>query len=103
MRQRKTITQDSIYVVQQFSYVHRVAGISLFMEKNTRYSSTIFSLRNNTQNPNLQNNSFLSCTGFTMGYKMDQKIFSGALPLKPPRRLVHERSTPWTKPQKISH
>jgi len=35
-------TQDSIYVVRQFAYVHRVAGISLFSGKNTECSSTTF-------------------------------------------------------------
>ena len=37
-------TQDSIYVVWQFVYVHRVAEISLFLGKNTGCGNTVFSL-----------------------------------------------------------
>ena len=33
MRQRKIITKDNIYIVQQFAYVHKVAEISLFIGK----------------------------------------------------------------------
>ena len=40
-------TQDSIYVVWQFAYIHEVVGISLFLGKNTRCDSTIFSLKSN--------------------------------------------------------
>ena len=40
-------TQDSIYMVWQFAYIHEVVGISLFLGKNTRCGSTIFSLKNN--------------------------------------------------------
>ena len=37
MRQRKIITKDNIYIVQQFAYVHKAAEISLFTgKKNTR-------------------------------------------------------------------
>jgi len=43
---KKTITQDNIYVFRQFAYVHEVTEISLFLKKNTRCSSTIFSLEN---------------------------------------------------------
>ena len=40
-------TQDNIYVVLQFTYVYRVAGISLLSRKNTkRGSSVFFSLKN---------------------------------------------------------
>ena len=36
-RQRKqSHTQDNIYVVQQFAYVHKVARISLLLGKNTK-------------------------------------------------------------------
>ena len=37
-------TQDSIYVVRQFAYVHRVVGISLFLGKNTGCGNIVFSL-----------------------------------------------------------
>ena len=37
-RQRKqSHTQDNIYVVRQFAYIHGVAGISLLSGKNTEY------------------------------------------------------------------
>jgi len=39
MRQSKTITQDNIYVIRQFVYIHKVAEISLFTRKNTRYDN----------------------------------------------------------------
>ena len=51
-------TQDSIYVVRQFAYVHEIAEISLFLGKNTEYSSTVFLFQKQHQKPNLQNNSF---------------------------------------------
>ena len=34
--EKKIITKDNIYIVQQFAYVYKVAGISLFIRKNTR-------------------------------------------------------------------
>ena len=39
-----TITQNNIYVVWQFAYIHEVVLISLFSRKNTRYCSIIFHL-----------------------------------------------------------
>ena len=35
-------TQDSIYVIQHFAYVHGVAKISLFLGKNTECGNTVF-------------------------------------------------------------
>ena len=47
-KRKQSHAQDSIYVVQQFAYVHRVVGISLLSGKNTEYNSNqgynIFSL-----------------------------------------------------------
>ena len=40
-------TQDSIYVIFQFIYVHRVVRISLLLGKNTRCDSAVFSHKNN--------------------------------------------------------
>ena len=51
-------TQDSIYVVRQFTYVYGVIRISLFSWKNTECGSTVFLSKKRHQNPNLQNNSF---------------------------------------------
>ena len=41
-KKKKNHTQDSIYMVQQFAYVHRVAGILLFSGKYTECGITIF-------------------------------------------------------------
>ena len=38
MQVKQSHTQDSIYVVRQFAYVHGVAGISLLSRKNTEYN-----------------------------------------------------------------
>ena len=45
-KEKQSHTQDSIYVVRQFAYVHGVAGISLLSGKNTEYNlaATIFSI-----------------------------------------------------------
>ena len=41
-------------------------------------------LKTTSKNPNHQNSGFyILRTGFTMGYKTDQKFFLGALPLDP--------------------
>ena len=37
-------TQDSIYVIRQFAYIHGVAGISLFSGKNTECGNRVFTL-----------------------------------------------------------
>ena len=40
---KKTITQDNIYVIQKFTYVHKVVVILLFSrKKNTKCDNTIF-------------------------------------------------------------
>ena len=47
-KEKQSQVQDNIYVVRQFTYVHRVAGISLLSGKNAKCGSTIFqSLKNN--------------------------------------------------------
>ena len=46
-RKKKSHVQDSIYGVQQFAYIHRVARISLLSGKNIKCGSTVFlSLKN---------------------------------------------------------
>ena len=53
MPKKNNHTQDNIYMVWQFTYIHGVVGISLFSEKkNTKCSSTVFSQKQH-QNPNL--------------------------------------------------
>ena len=43
MPKKNNHTQDSIYMVREFTYIHGVVGISLFSEKkNTECSSTVF-------------------------------------------------------------
>ena len=54
-------TKDSIYMVQQFAYVHGVARISQFSGKNTRCGSTVFSLKNNTKTLISKKIVFISC------------------------------------------
>ena len=85
MSKKNKHTQDSIYVIRQFAYVHRVAGVSLFSRKNTECGSTFFLSKKRHQNPNLQNNSFyILCIGFTMGYKNGPNFFSrGRCPRTP--------------------
>ena len=47
-KEKQSHTQDSIYVIWQFAYIHRVAGISLLSRKNIKCGSTVFqSLKNN--------------------------------------------------------
>lgn len=66
---KKIITQDSIYMVQQFTYVHEIAEISLFLRKSTRCGRTFFPQKT-IKNPNIQNNNFsILHTIFTMATK----------------------------------
>ena len=44
-KKKKKFIQDNIYVIQQFTYVYGVTEISLFLRKNTRCGSTVFSLK----------------------------------------------------------
>ena len=49
-KKAKNFSQDNIYTVQQFVYVHGIVGISLLSGKNTKCGSTIFlSLKNYIQ------------------------------------------------------
>ena len=58
---KKTITQDNIYMVWQFAYVHKVARIFLLSWKNIRCGSIVFFLKTIPPNPDLQTTIFLSC------------------------------------------
>ena len=54
MPKKNNYTQDSIYVVWQFAYVHRVTGISLLSGKDTEYKNygyNLFSLIKNMATP----------------------------------------------------
>ena len=41
-KEKQSHTQDNIYMVQQFTYVHKVAGISLLSKKITTCSYSVF-------------------------------------------------------------
>ena len=88
-KKKKNYTQDSIYVIRQFAYVHGVAGISLFSRKNIECSSTVFSLKT-TWNSNLQNKIFLY-----PAHKIHSELQKRA---KNCLVLSAQASTPWTKP-----
>ena len=48
MSKKNKHTQDSIYVIRQFAYIHEITRISLLSRKNTKCGSTVFqSLKNN--------------------------------------------------------
>ena len=83
--------QDSIYVVRQFAYVHRVAGISLLSKKITMCSYTVFFFSKTTtrQNPNhKKKTAFISCAQDSQWVTKWAKKFLSA-----------QTSAPWTKPQ----
>ena len=50
-KKKQLHAQDNIYVVQQFAYIHGVAGISLLSRKNIEYNLQLqsFSLKNTRQ------------------------------------------------------
>ena len=76
---KQSHAQDSIYVVRQFTYVHRVAGISLLSKKITMCGYSVF-LSQKQQDKTLitkKNSFYILRTGFTMGYKTGKKFFVG--------------------------
>ena len=78
---KQSHAQDSIYVIRQFAYVHRVAGILLLSKKITMCGYSVFLSKKQQQEKTLitkKNSFYILCTGFTMGYKMGQKIFVGS-------------------------
>ena len=75
LKEKQSQAQDSIYVVRQFAYIHRVAGISLLSKKNYNVWLQCFSFSKTTtrQNPNHQKKGFyILRTRFIMGYKTGQ-------------------------------
>ena len=78
---KQSHAQDSIYVVRQFAYVHRVARISLLSKKITMYGYSVFLSQKQQQDKTLitkkKNSFYILRTGFTMGYKTGQKFFVG--------------------------
>ena len=83
-KEKQSHAHDSIYVVQQFAYVHRVAGISLLSKKITMCGYSVFLFQKQQQDKTLitkkkkkKNGFYILRTGFTMCYKMGQNIFVG--------------------------
>ena len=83
LKEKQSQAQDSIYVVRQFAYVHRVAGISLLSKKNYNVWLQCFSFSKTTtrQNPNHQKKRFLYPThrihnGLQNGPKRDDLLVS---------------------------
>ena len=79
-KEKQSHAQDSIYVVRQFAYVQRVAGISLLSKKITMCGYSVFLSQKQQQDKTLitkKNGFYILRTGFIMGYKMGQKFFVG--------------------------
>ena len=76
-KEKQSHAQDSIYMVRQFAYVHRVAGISLLSKKITMCGYSVFLSQKQQQDKILITNFYILRTGFTMGYKTGQKFFVG--------------------------
>ena len=78
-KEKQSHAQDSIYVVRQFAYVHRVAGISLLSKKITMCGYNVFLSQKQQQDKTLitkkKNGFYILRIGFTMGYKNRLKIF----------------------------
>ena len=75
---KQSHAQDSIYVVRQFAYVHRVARISLLSKKITMCGYSVFLSKKQQQDKTLitkKNGFYILRTGFTMGYKTAFTVF----------------------------
>ena len=70
-KEKQSHAQDSIYVVQQFAYVHRITGISL--KKITMCGYSVFLSQKEQDDKTLitkkKNGFYILRTGFTMDYK----------------------------------
>ena len=76
-KEKRSYAQNNIYVIQQFIYVHKIAGISILSGKNTSAAIQCFNLSKTTiiKNPNYKSCVFyILCIGFTIGYKTGQKF-----------------------------
>ena len=79
-KEKQSHAQNSIYMVRQFAYVHRVAGISLLSKKITMCGYSVFLFQKQQQDKTLitkKNGFYILHTGFIMGYKMGQNFFVG--------------------------
>ena len=87
---KQSHAQDSIYVVRQFAYVHRVAGISLLSKKITMCGYSVFLSQKQQQDKTLitKKTAFISCAQDSQWVTKRAKNFLSA-----------QASAPWTKPQ----
>ena len=63
-KEKQSHAQDSIYVVRQFAYVHRVVGILLLLKKITMCGYNIFLSQKQQQDKTLitkKKTAFISC------------------------------------------
>ena len=75
-KEKQSHAQDSIYVVQQFAYVHRVAGISLLSKKITMCSySVFFSQKQQDKTLITKKRAFISCAQDSQWATKRAKIF----------------------------
>ena len=87
---KQSHTQDSIYVVRQFAYVHRVAGISLLSKKITMSGYSVFLSQKQQQDKTL-------ITKKKRLLYRAPRIHNG-LQKRAKNFLSTQASTPWTKP-----
>ena len=80
-KEKQSHIHDSIYVVWQFAYVHKVAWISLLSKKITMCGYSVFLSQKQQQDKTLitkkRNGFYILRIGFIMGYKTGQKFFVG--------------------------
>ena len=87
---KKNHTQDSIYVIWQFAYVHGVAEISLLSGKNTEYKNcgyNTFSLTLLKHDNRLYKIKTLITKLVSIWAKQAKKNFPGGVALEPPGGL----------------
>ena len=89
-KEKQSHTQDSIYVVRQFAYVHRVAGISLLSKKITMCGYSVFLSQKQQEDKTLitKKIAFISCTQDSQWATKRAKNFLSA-----------QAFAPWSKPQ----
>ena len=94
-KEKQSHAHDSIYVVQQFAYVHKVAGISLLSKKITMCGYNAFLSQKQQQDKTLitkkkkkKKMAFISCAQDSQCATKRAKKFLSA-----------QASAPWTKPQ----
>ena len=80
-KEKQSHAQDNFYMVRQFAYVHRVAGISLLLGKKYKVRLQCFHTISRRQQYNktliTKNSFYILRTWFTMGHKTGQNFFPG--------------------------